>query len=595
MKLFVIGSITLLAFSFLFALSYVESSNGLQTPTLEGGRTELEIADINHDGNLDILSIGDHGSPYVNTQEHGIMVWFGDGQGIWSVYQNGDFGYGGITVGDVNNDSIWDVGFGMHHNYAPPGQLGTKILEVALGDGTGQNWVAWDSGLATHGETWGMFGTAFADFNHDGWLDLVSNSFGGSAGVHVYLNYHNGYWDQSFGFTGGMSKCDVAVGDITNDGNADFVVGQQYGSVYFGDGFGNFTQADHNLPLPSGQQGRPGVALGDIDNDGAKEFSFVDAAGGIDVWKWNQAEDSWVSMGGNLPDSGYETTQLCDMNCDGFIDVVGFGHHIGTIWLGDGAGHWTEAADFSTPTNGDFKAIHVEGDVDHNGFPDIALVDDEGVSPNNHNVAHCFKEASVPESLRITPMFPRGGENFYGSSVQFIDWVCAVPTSDTAWVRLELSNSGPSGPWSLIADSLKNGGRFQWFVPNSPSTDCYIRFTATTHQRTNIAITPRPFTILPSTGVTELKTLNPRVNLRVQIFPNPVHDKTIISYELPTSERVRIILYDVSGKQLNVLYDGIQSGGGHRLAFNATSLGSGVYFCQVHTEQSAVLQKIVVP
>jgi hypothetical protein len=526
MKLIKVWLITFIGFSLVLALSYIESSNGLETPTLESGRTELEFADINNDGNVDILSIGDHGNPYVNTQEHGIMVWFGDGSGNWNVYQNGEFGYGGITVGDVNNDGIWDVGFGMHHNYAQPGQLGTKILEVALGDGTGQNWVAWDSGLASHGETWGMFGTAFADFNNDGWLDLVSNSFGGSAGVHAYLNYHNGYWDQSFGFTGGLSKCDVAVGDINNDGNADFVVGQQYGSVYLGDGIGNFTLADHNLPLPSGQQGRPGVALGDIDNDGTQEFSFVDAGGGIDLWKWNQTGDSWVNLGGNLPDSGYETTQLCDMNVDGFVDVIGFGHHIGKVWLGDGAGNWTEAATFTTPTYGDFKAIHAGSDIDHNGFPDIALVDDEGTSPNDHNVAHCFKEASVPESLRITPMFPRGNERFLGGSVQFIDWVSAVPASDSARVRLELSLSGPSGPWLLLADNLRNGGRFQWLVPNPPSADCYIRYTVTTLHGTNIAVTAQPFTILPSTGVSELKILNPKDDLRIRVFPNPVQGKT---------------------------------------------------------------------
>jgi hypothetical protein len=46
--------------------TYVESSSGLNNPFLEGGRTEVELADINGDGNLDILSVGDHGSPYMN-------------------------------------------------------------------------------------------------------------------------------------------------------------------------------------------------------------------------------------------------------------------------------------------------------------------------------------------------------------------------------------------------------------------------------------------------------------------------------------------------------------------------------------------------
>ncbi|MHC4610547.1 MAG: hypothetical protein ACYS7M_09400, partial [Planctomycetota bacterium] len=62
-------------------IRYTERSNGLQTPQMEGGNTELEFGDVNGDGHPDIVSIGDHGSPYINTNEHGIMVWFGDGAG----------------------------------------------------------------------------------------------------------------------------------------------------------------------------------------------------------------------------------------------------------------------------------------------------------------------------------------------------------------------------------------------------------------------------------------------------------------------------------------------------------------------------------
>lgn len=69
------------------ALDYEESSTGLGIPALEGGRTEVEMADVNDDGHIDLVSIGDHGSPYINTQEHGVMVWFGDGTGSWSVFQ----------------------------------------------------------------------------------------------------------------------------------------------------------------------------------------------------------------------------------------------------------------------------------------------------------------------------------------------------------------------------------------------------------------------------------------------------------------------------------------------------------------------------
>lgn len=570
-------------------LSYVQSSNGLtDNPALEGGRTELEFADINGDGCVDILSIGDHGSPYVNTQEHGIMVWFGDGRGGWSVYQNGEFGYGGIAVGDVNNDGFLDVGYGMHHNYSGV-DFGDQLIEVALGDGTGRNWTPWDDSLATHGETWGMFCTDFADFNSDGWLDLVSNSFGGAAGVHVYLNYHDGWWDQSFGFTGGMSRDDVASGDMDNDGNADFVVGQQYGTAYFGDGTGGFMLKDRNLPPFRGQQGRPGVALGDVDNDGAKELSFVDSSGGIDVWKWNQAADSWDDLHGGLPDAGFQTTQLCDMNCDGFMDVVGFGSGSAKVWTGDGRGQWTEAAVISTPGPGDYKAFRCGGDVDHNGYPDIALVAGEA----SRNAARCFKEASLVDSLRVTPVFPRGGEKFWSGSVQFIDWVCAVPPDETALVRLEYSTTGPNGPWELIADSVANSGRMQW-RPVEASSLYRIRYIARTAQEVDTAITPRAFTVDRQVAVTGPRPARSRDGMPLTVRPNPVQGRAAIDYELRAAGRVRVSLSNVAGRAEQVLLDAVEPPGPRRLVADLSALPAGVYFCRVQTEGTDVRRAVCV-
>jgi hypothetical protein len=491
-------SVSLLLFAPAYALEYVESSNGLDYPRMESGQTELELADVNLDGHLDILSIGDHGSPYVNTDEHGVMVWFGDGAGNWSVYQNGNFGYGGIAVGDVNNDGLPDVGYAMHHNYSGE-DFGDQLIEVALGDGTGRNWQPWDDGLATNGEDWGMFGTDFADVDCDGDLDVASNSFGCCAGVHVYINQGDGSWVQSFGFLGGNSEFDLVFGDINRDGNTDFAVGHQYGTVYFGDGQGGFTKADRNLPSP-GTRGHEGVDLADVNGDGGMDLSFTNSSDGVEVWCWDEVNRLWIDFSGNLPSSWHaEATQLADMDLDGYIDVVAFGRGDVAVWTGDGTGNWTPVTMFSTPDPGYKYGLRVGGDADHNGYPDIALVSEEGSWPNERNHLRFFKETSIPDTVTVNPVFPLGGEVFLGGSVGFIDWTSAVPSGENSSVRLELSIAGPDGPWHLIDEDLPNNGRHQVIWPTEvSSSNCRIRYTVVGINGSAQEITPASFEIRSS-------------------------------------------------------------------------------------------------
>lgn len=248
----------------LHELSYVQATGPL-LPLGEGGRTELEWGDVNGDGHPDLVGIGDHGLPFIGTQQHGLMTWLGDGAGGFAVIQVGNFGYGGVALGDADGDGLLDAGYGMHHDYSAT-DLGDQLIEVALGDGTGAAWLAWDDGLATHGETYGMFGADFGDVDADGDLDLGSNSFGCCAGVHVYLNGGDGTWTPGWGFTGGNSNMDFLFADFDGDGRLDACAANSLGTVWLGDGAGGFTAADGNLPASNWNGG---LAAADVDGDGA--------------------------------------------------------------------------------------------------------------------------------------------------------------------------------------------------------------------------------------------------------------------------------------------------------------------------------------
>jgi hypothetical protein len=446
------------------ALEYVESSVGLTPPSLDGGPTEVEMVDVDGDGHVDLVSVGDHGNPFINTDQHGIILWRGDGKGGWSVSQVGEFGYGGIAAGDMNGDGLVDVAYGIHHDYAA-GDLGDQILEVALGDGTGLAWTAWDDGLATNGETYGMSGTDVADVDGDGDLDVGSNSFGCCAGLHVYLNEGDGTWTQSFGLLGGNSDSELTFGDVNGDGWPDLAASHDSATVWIGDGQGDFRDADGNLPNP-GAFNRAGVSLGDVDGDGRDELAWASSAGALNVWSWGFG-DVWTDRSGSLPDSGpWDATQLWDMNGDGLTDLAAFGDGQFALWTGNGQGGWTAAGGHTTPSPGTYQAFRVGGDIDHNGLPDVVQVADEGGGFNTSNVLRAFREASGPTAPSARLVAPTAGATLRGGSVRFIHWAAGVPPGAKSIVRLGYSLNGPQGPWTSIAENVPNNGRFQWTAPS---------------------------------------------------------------------------------------------------------------------------------
>jgi hypothetical protein len=479
-------------------VSYVERSAGLEQPRMEKGNTEFEFGDVNNDGWLDILSVGDHGSPRINSDQQGIMVWFGAPDGRWTLFQTGNFGYGGIAIGDVNNDGLPDVAFGVHHNYSSS-DFGDQVLEVVLGNGTGMNWTPWDDGLGLDGQEWGMFGTDFADVDSDGMLDVGSVSFGCCDGLHVYRNNGTGTWTRTFGFLGGNSSLLFTFAEINGDGHPDIVCAHQNGTAWFGDGAGNFIRQDTGLPaMPLA--GRLGVAVGDVNNDGRDDLSFVNSSGGISVYTWDDGAGTWVDLSGALPSSGtFRFTQIADMDVDGAADIVAIAPAAATIYFGDGAGGWTQGPSVGLPTNCRLLAFRAGWDADHNGFPDFVYVAEENCQPftGGRNRPRFFAEASHPNAPRLFPVFPRGGETFRAGGVRFLRWHAAL-LNQTPPVDLALSLNGLSGPWLPISAAAINSGVFQWRLPRflPSTTNALLRYRMPGVE----AFSPSPFRIIGNRG-----------------------------------------------------------------------------------------------
>jgi hypothetical protein len=63
-----------------------------------------------------------------------------------------------------------------------------------------------------------------------------------------------------------------------------------------------------------------------------------------------------------------------------------------------------------------------------------------------------------------------------------------------------------------------------------------------------------------------------------QNYPNPFNPSTTIGYQTPEAGDVRLIVYDLLGREVARLVDGPQPAGFYPVTFNASHLSSGVYF-----------------
>ncbi|MFH1864916.1 MAG: C25 family cysteine peptidase [Candidatus Eisenbacteria bacterium] len=81
--------------------------------------------------------------------------------------------------------------------------------------------------------------------------------------------------------------------------------------------------------------------------------------------------------------------------------------------------------------------------------------------------------------------------------------------------------------------------------------------------------------------------------------PNPFNPTTVVSYAVPRESRVRIAVYDLSGRIVRVLLDEMRPPGKHSVTWNGRNerglpVGSGVYFCQMQAGSFVKSRKLIV-
>ena len=78
-----------------------------------------------------------------------------------------------------------------------------------------------------------------------------------------------------------------------------------------------------------------------------------------------------------------------------------------------------------------------------------------------------------------------------------------------------------------------------------------------------------------------------------QNYPNPFNPSTKIKYSIPTSSKVKLIVYDILGRKVAELVNQVQNAGYYEVNFNASNLSSGVYFYRISYSNQFLTKKML--
>lgn len=92
--------------------------------------------------------------------------------------------------------------------------------------------------------------------------------------------------------------------------------------------------------------------------------------------------------------------------------------------------------------------------------------------------------------------------------------------------------------------------------------------------------------------VSEFNTI-PTEYALFQNYPNPFNPETKIKYQLPKSDNVKLILYDILGKVIKVLDEGYKYAGYFEIDFDGSTFSSGIYIYSLISSECVLTKKML--
>ncbi len=99
--------------------------------------------------------------------------------------------------------------------------------------------------------------------------------------------------------------------------------------------------------------------------------------------------------------------------------------------------------------------------------------------------------------------------------------------------------------------------------------------------------------IEPLTGVEEPSISLPTTTMLYPNYPNPFNPTTVVSGQWPVTSVVRLVVYDILGREVAVLANGMYPAGRYSFTFDAKGIASGTYFYRLTAGSFSAVRKML--
>ena len=342
------------------------------------------FVDLNNDGWMDLIV---KGRDLNNGWATDVKAVYNDA-GMWSTEaslpNDGQCWERTLETIDFNNDGWTDYlllsswGYELYRNNGD-GSF-AKVENFALDsnisiDGGNGNDERWYTGLS-----------AVADFNLDGWNDLVVMDGNGNPALHL-----NNHGDGSFTFSDNSGLCPqrggtIAVGDYNNDGYPDLLVngwndevGGHCVRINQNNGDGTFTTHHPGDAVMGTEKGQ--TMFVDVNGDGWLDI-FVTGEAVADGWNKqaliyvNDKNGGFSKVDANLRGTCKSGCEWADVNGDGFIEIIYAGEtdndSRSVVVINEGELTFSSHEDLLGRARG--GAVVAAFDSNGNGFPNLSVM-----------------------------------------------------------------------------------------------------------------------------------------------------------------------------------------------------------------------------